>query len=89
MLEIDRLTFSYRCGETGFAFDLSIRPGEIAGLTGPSGAGKSTLFDLIAGFLDPASGDIRLSGRSILGLPPEAPMWRSGWAAPAGPMMKG
>ena len=71
MLEIDGLTFSYRGGETGFAFDMSIRPGEIAGLTGPSGAGKSTLFDLIAGFLDPASGDIRLSDRSILGLPPE------------------
>lgn len=71
MLEIDRLTFSYDGGSTGFAFDMSIKPGEIAGLVGPSGAGKSTLFDLIAGFLEPASGDIQLAGRSILGQPPE------------------
>tara|TARA_R100000365_G_C2720854_1_gene53438 strand:- start:282 stop:914 length:633 start_codon:yes stop_codon:yes gene_type:complete len=71
MLEIDRLTFSYDGGDTGFAFDMRIGPGEIAGLVGPSGAGKSTLFDLIAGFLEPISGDITLSGRSILGQPPE------------------
>ena len=71
MLEIDRLTFSYDGGDTGFAFDMRIGPGEIAGLVGPSGAGKSTLFDLIAGFLEPISGDIALSGRSILGQPPE------------------
>lgn len=71
MLEIDRLTFSYDGGKTGFAFDMSIKPGEIVGLIGPSGTGKSTLFDLIAGFLEPASGDIRLAGRTILELPPE------------------
>jgi thiamine transport system ATP-binding protein len=71
MLEIDGLTFSYDGGETGFTFDMSIKPGEIAGLVGPSGSGKSTLFDLIAGFLEPASGDIQLAGRSILRRPPE------------------
>ncbi|MEQ8165086.1 MAG: ATP-binding cassette domain-containing protein [Alphaproteobacteria bacterium] len=71
MLEIDRLTFSYRDGEPGFTFNMNIEPGEIVGLVGPSGAGKSTLFDLIAGFLEPASGDIQLAGRTLLGLPPE------------------
>lgn len=71
MLEIDKLTFSYTDGEPGFAFDMRIEAGEIAGLVGPSGSGKSTLFDLVAGFLAPASGDIRLDGRSILDLPPE------------------
>lgn len=71
MLDIDRLTFSYDGGRPGFAFDMSINPGEIVGLVGPSGAGKSTLFDLVAGFLEPASGDIQLAGRSILGQPPE------------------
>lgn len=71
MLEIDRLTFRYPGGDTEFSFEMSIQAGEIVGLVGPSGAGKSTLFDLIAGFLDPASGDIRLNGASILARPPE------------------
>lgn len=71
MLEIDHLTFRYPGGDTEFSFEMSIQAGEIVGLVGPSGAGKSTLFDLIAGFLDPASGDIRLNGASILARPPE------------------
>lgn len=71
MLEIDSLTFRHDGGDTTYNFDMSIRPGEIVGLTGPSGSGKSTLLDLIAGFLVPSGGDIQLSGRSILGLAPE------------------
>lgn len=71
MLEIDRLAFRYPGSDTEFAFEMRVAPGEIAGLVGPSGAGKSTLFDLIAGFLEPASGDIRLADRSLLGLSPE------------------
>jgi thiamine transport system ATP-binding protein len=71
MLEIDSLSFRHKGGDTNFHFDMSIKPGEIVGLTGPSGSGKSTLLDLIAGFLLPASGDIQLAGRSILDLAPE------------------
>lgn len=71
MLEIDRVTFQYPGSDAQFCFDMSIEPGQIAGLTGPSGSGKSTLLDLIAGFLAPRSGDIRLAGTSILNQPPE------------------
>lgn len=71
MLEIDALTFKHKGGDTLFRFEMSVAPGEIVGLVGPSGSGKSTLFDLIAGFLMPLSGDIRLSKTSLLGLPPE------------------
>lgn len=71
MLDIDRLIFRYPGNALEFAFDMRVAPGEIAGLVGPSGAGKSTLFDLIAGFLAPISGDIRLAGRTLLGQPPE------------------
>lgn len=71
MLAIDGLNFSYPGSENRFAFDITVAPGEIVGLTGPSGSGKSTLFDLIAGFLTPDSGDITLDGASILCLPPE------------------
>src|SRR5690606_275817 len=39
---------------------------EVFALVGPNGAGKSTLFNLISRFYDPAEGDIRFAGTSIL-----------------------
>jgi putative spermidine/putrescine transport system ATP-binding protein len=45
--------------------------GEIVTLLGPSGSGKTSTLMLIAGFEDPNSGDIRLHGRSVLGLSPK------------------
>lgn len=53
---------------------LSVRPGTVATLMGPSGSGKSSLLALICGTLDPVfgwSGQVRLGGRDITGLPPE------------------
>ena len=50
--------------------DLSVRERERHALIGPNGAGKSTLFHLISGLYTPSSGDIRLNGLSIAGLPP-------------------
>jgi branched-chain amino acid transport system ATP-binding protein len=52
--------------------DLSVLRGEILGLIGPNGAGKTTVFNLLSGFLAPDAGDIRLDGRSIVGLAPHA-----------------
>ena len=37
---------------------------------GPSGAGKSTLLNLIAGFLQPASGSIAIDNRDFTSAPP-------------------
>jgi ABC-type Fe3+/spermidine/putrescine transport system ATPase subunit len=50
---------------------LNVPAGSLTALLGPSGSGKSTLLRLIAGMMDPDAGDIRLGGKSILGLPPE------------------
>lgn len=36
--------------------DLSVRPGEIVGVTGPSGSGKSSLGDILLGLLAPDAG---------------------------------
>lgn len=50
--------------------DLKVAEGELLGLLGPSGCGKSTTLRMIAGLEEPTSGDIRVGGRSIVGLPP-------------------
>ncbi|NLE98654.1 MAG: ABC transporter ATP-binding protein [Propionibacterium sp.] len=49
---------------------LEIQPGEFLSLLGPSGCGKTTTLRMIAGFEHPDAGDIRISGRSVLGAPP-------------------
>jgi putative spermidine/putrescine transport system ATP-binding protein len=53
------------------ALDLTIAGGEFIALLGPSGCGKSTALNCVAGLLAPTSGEIRLDGRRLDGLPPE------------------
>ncbi|MBI2217442.1 MAG: ABC transporter ATP-binding protein [Candidatus Rokubacteria bacterium] len=50
--------------------DLALAEGDLLGLIGPNGAGKTTAFNLLSGFLAPDAGEIRLRGRSIVGLKP-------------------
>jgi branched-chain amino acid transport system ATP-binding protein len=48
---------------------LAVEQGQIAGLIGPNGAGKTTLFNLITRLYRPDSGEISLSGKSLLRTP--------------------
>jgi branched-chain amino acid transport system permease protein len=48
---------------------LTVHEGEVVGLVGPNGSGKTTLVNLLSGALRPTSGDIRIDGRSVVGLP--------------------
>ena len=50
---------------------LDLAPGSLTALLGPSGCGKTTTMRMIAGLLDPTSGDIILDGASVLTVPPE------------------
>lgn len=56
--------------------ELQIYPQEIISVIGPNGAGKTTVFNLITGIYRPTSGDIRLLGRSIVGLNPDQVLTR-------------
>ncbi|OUM90352.1 MAG: ABC transporter [Bacillus thermozeamaize] len=64
--EMDQLTFGYIPSQPIIRdFSLSAEQGEIVGILGPSGSGKSTLLRLIAGLEVPASGRIRIDGRTV------------------------
>jgi branched-chain amino acid transport system ATP-binding protein len=48
---------------------LTAEPGRITVVLGPNGAGKSTLLRLVAGFIDPVAGSVRLNDTDIGSLP--------------------
>ena len=49
---------------------LEVADGELVVLLGPSGCGKTTTLRMVAGFIDPSAGDVRVDGVSVLGQPP-------------------
>ncbi len=50
--------------------DIDVAPGEFLILVGPSGCGKSTLLNIIAGLEEPTEGDLRIGGKSVVGVAP-------------------
>jgi putative spermidine/putrescine transport system ATP-binding protein len=70
-LSLVDLTKTY--GSVGAVRDvsLSIEQGRFLTLLGPSGSGKTTLLMMIAGFVSPSAGRIKVDERDITDLPPE------------------
>ena len=50
---------------------LTVPRGEFLCLVGPSGQGKSTLLNLIAGFIEPTSGEVLVNGHPVRGPGPD------------------
>jgi multiple sugar transport system ATP-binding protein len=70
-LEIENIRKTYGAIETLKGIDISLESGEFLVLLGSSGCGKSTLLNIIAGLAEASGGDIRIGGRSILGVHPK------------------
>ncbi len=64
-VEIRNVTKRYGSVHALRGVDLSLHTGEIVGLVGDNGAGKSTLVNIIAGALQPTSGEILIDGERV------------------------
>jgi ABC-2 type transport system ATP-binding protein len=53
--------------------DLELRVGELLAIIGPNGAGKTTLLSILAGALEPSSGEILWAGGRLPGWVPQQP----------------
>ena len=73
-LEILGLHMSFRTEENDVRvledIALDVREGEFVCILGPSGCGKSTLLNIVAGFLTPTSGSVRIDGEEVRGPDP-------------------
>jgi ABC-type nitrate/sulfonate/bicarbonate transport system ATPase subunit/flavin-dependent dehydrogenase len=75
-VEVRELWMSYpgkKAGEPVHVLEritFEVRHGEFVCLVGPSGCGKSTVLNLIAGFLAPTRGEIRVEGQPVRGPDP-------------------
>jgi putative spermidine/putrescine transport system ATP-binding protein len=74
MARLDLEGLSKRYGDFHAVRDvnLQVADGEFLVLLGPSGCGKTTTLRMVAGFIEPTSGHVRLGGGDVTELPP----WR-------------
>jgi nitrate ABC transporter ATP-binding subunit len=75
-LVIENLTKSYpAAGRSVYTvldgIDLTVTEGEFVCVIGHSGCGKSTLLDMVSGFREPTSGEVRLQSKRITGPGPD------------------
>lgn len=64
-IEISNITKYYGQQKALENINLTINPGEVAGLVGPNGAGKSTLMKIISCFIPPSEGKVYVNGLNV------------------------
>ena len=69
-LEVERVTKRFGAHTAVDELSLAVAHGSFFSILGPSGCGKTTLLRMIAGFVAPDAGDIRIGGVPMHGVPP-------------------
>lgn len=72
ILEVKEVEVSFGGVRALAGVSVELGAGEIVGIIGPNGAGKTTLFDVIAGFIHPYAGQVKLDGIDVSHLGPDA-----------------
>jgi ABC-type branched-subunit amino acid transport system ATPase component len=65
VIEVEGLTVHF-AGVTPIDDMSVVFPGGTCGLIGPNGAGKTTFFNVLSGFVKPATGTVRVFGEDLL-----------------------
>lgn len=65
ILEFKNVSKSYHRAPVLADVSFTVEPGKIVGLLGPNGCGKTTILKIIAGLIQPSSGEIYVDGKSI------------------------
>ncbi len=71
MIETRQLTKHYGAIRAVDGVSFSVAPGEVLGFLGPNGAGKSTTMKILAGFVEPTSGQATVFGHDVTSQPVE------------------
>jgi len=71
LLEVHNLTKKFGPLTAVDDLSFSVAQGEVVGFLGPNGAGKSTTMRMIAGFLAPTAGRVRVCGHDVVEKPIE------------------
>jgi ABC-type branched-subunit amino acid transport system ATPase component/predicted MFS family arabinose efflux permease len=72
VLQVADIDFSYGPVQVLFDVGFEVRRGEVLALLGTNGAGKSTILRVVSGLEVPERGVVRLNGRTITYVAPEA-----------------
>ena len=71
ILEVTNLTKKFGGLTANEDISMNVERESITAVIGPNGAGKTTFFNMVTGVYQPTSGEVKLDGKSIIGLKPD------------------
>ncbi|HLS16295.1 MAG TPA: ABC transporter ATP-binding protein [Paenalcaligenes sp.] len=69
LLEVNNIGISFGGVKAVNGVSFALQEGRILSVIGPNGAGKTTLFNMLSGIYHPMTGQVRLAGHEVTGMP--------------------